>query len=96
MPITRISVFGASFEPPELKMLGGIFDEVWARVAPDFSGGPDEIEVVRMRLAMIILDLAKDGQLGALQIARTASRLIRQTSPRRNVNPSEPDPERNS
>ena len=77
-------------------MLGEIFDAVWARVGSDFGGDPDEVEAVRMRLAMIILDLAKDGQLGALQIARTASRLIRQTSPRRNVNPSEPDPERNS
>jgi hypothetical protein len=82
MPIARISVFVASFEPPELKMLGEIFDAVWACVGSDFSSDRDEIEAVRMRLAMIILDLARDGQLGAHQIARTAGRLIRQTPSR--------------
>lgn len=41
-------------------------------------GRPDEIEPVRLRLANIALDLAKDGQLRALEIIRTASRLMRE------------------
>lgn len=41
-------------------------------------GRPDEIEPVLLRLANIVLDLAKDGQLGALEIIRTASRLMRE------------------
>jgi hypothetical protein len=34
---------------------------------------------------MIILNLAKDGQLGRHQITRTASRLIRQTRPQDSI-----------
>ena len=77
MRTTHNLVRGGSFSPATLKMLGAVFDTVWASVATDF-GDPDEIETVRMRLAAIILDLARDGQLGPHQIARTAARLIRQ------------------
>ena len=66
------------FEPDNLRVLTKIFDEVWAGVANDFDDYADWIEDARIRLATIILDLAKDGQLGRDQIARTASRLIRQ------------------
>jgi hypothetical protein len=34
----------------------------------------------QMRLANIVLDLAKDGHLSALQITRTAARLMRETA----------------
>ena len=76
---TRILARHASYGPEALKVLGEIFDEVWASVAPNFDEGAD-IEAVRMRLATIILDLASDGQLGIGQIKRTAGRLIRQDS----------------
>jgi hypothetical protein len=66
------------FEPDTLKILGNIFDEVWATVAPDFNDDVGHIETTRTRLAVIILDLAADGQLGAFQIAMTAGRLMRQ------------------
>jgi len=39
---------------------------------------PEQIEDARIRLATVILKLAKDHQLGPLEIARTASRLIYQ------------------
>jgi hypothetical protein len=71
-------IAGASFDPPAPKLLGEIFDEVWASIAWECPGRPDEREPVRPRLANIVLDLAKDGQLGALEIIRTASRLMRE------------------
>jgi hypothetical protein len=71
-------IAGASFEPPALKLPGEIFDQVWASIASELPGCPHEIEPVRLRLANIVLDLAKDGQLGALEIIRTASRLMRE------------------
>jgi hypothetical protein len=37
-----------------------VFDEVWASVAPDFGDDPEEIEDARIRLATIVLALAKD------------------------------------
>ena len=72
----------ASFAPETLQMLGEVFDEVWASVAADFATDPDQIGTSRFRLATIILSLAKDGQLGTLQISRTAGRLIRQAHAR--------------
>jgi hypothetical protein len=41
-------------------------------------GGSDEIEPIHLRLGKIVLDLAKDGQHGALEIIRTGSRLMRE------------------
>ena len=86
MPIARLLISTASFEPDELRMLGEVFDQVWAIVALDFGADPDEIEAARMRLATIILDLAKDGQLGSHQISGTATRLIRQFATQGKVN----------
>ena len=68
----------ATFQPDAVKMLAGLFDDVWAGAAPDFGAEPNTIEMGRMRLATIILELARDGQLGPDQITRTADRLIRQ------------------
>jgi hypothetical protein len=79
MPRDRI-FRDASLPPQDLKILSDLFDEVWASVAADFGISPDEVETAQIRLATIILDLAKDGQLGQLQITRTASRLVRKTN----------------
>jgi hypothetical protein len=73
MPRARHLINNASFLPDTLTMLGEVFDEVWALVAPEFGDDPDEIEEARIRLATIVLQLAQDGQLGPRQIARTAS-----------------------
>jgi hypothetical protein len=78
MRTTRNLICDASFSPATLKVLGAVFDTVWASVARDFVGHIDETETGRMRLAAIILDLARDGQLGPHQIVRTAARLMRQ------------------
>ena len=55
-----------------------VFDEVWASVAPDFRDDPEQIEDARIRLATIVLALAKDHQLGPSEIERTATRLMYQ------------------
>jgi hypothetical protein len=59
-------------------MLGVVFDTVWASVICDLGGYADETEIARNRLAAIIFDLARDGQLGPHQIAHTARRLFRE------------------
>jgi CheY-like chemotaxis protein len=77
----RDRVFRDASLPPEvLKVLAELSDEVWASVAADFSHDPDEIETAQIRLRTIILDLAKDGQLGPLEITQTASRLMRKAN----------------
>ena len=82
MPKARNLIDNASFAPEALKILGEVFDAVWASVAPDFGDDRQEIETARIRLATIVLELAKDGQLGPHQIARTARRLIRAVAAR--------------
>jgi hypothetical protein len=68
----------ASYDPDTLNMLGEVLDEAWASIASHFGNDSCEIESARIQLAMIVLDLARDGQLGQLQITRTAVRLMRE------------------
>ena len=68
----------ASYDPDTLNMLGEVLDEAWAPIAIDFGTDIREIEAARIQLATIVLDLARDGQLGQLQITRTAARLMRE------------------
>ena len=59
-------------------MLGEVFDEVWAGVAPDIGKRREDIEAARNWLAGLVLALARDGQLSPLQVTRTAARLMRE------------------
>ena len=72
------SGMNGSFEPASLHMLGEMFDEVWACIAPDIGNRREDVEAARNRLAAILLKLAKDGQFGPLQITRTSARLMRE------------------
>ena len=78
MSIVRNAIRPTVFEPDSLKMLGELFDQIWASVSPEFEGHSERIEDARIRLAAIILALARDRQLGRHQITATATRLIRQ------------------
>jgi len=62
-----------------LKVAVEVLDEVWESLAPYLAKDGEKAEASRMRLANIVLDLAKDGQLGALEMTRAAARLMRET-----------------
>ena len=68
----------ATFDPDRLKIVGEAFDEAWHDLAGNFPDDAQTIEGVRLRLATIILDLAKDGQLGREQLKLSAMRVLRQ------------------
>ena len=78
MPKARRIFQGACYAPETVAMLGEVLGEVWSSVASEFANDTQAVEAARTRLACIILDLAKDRQLSALQIARTAARLMRE------------------
>jgi hypothetical protein len=78
MPHHRLVFRGGAFGPTRLKALEEIFREVWLCVLPEVGHKTKEIETARVLLARIIFNLARDGQLGALQITHTAARLMRQ------------------
>ena len=67
-----------TFDPTAVHMLGEVFDEVWACIAPEIGKSRDEVEFARNHFALIVIELAKDGQLSPLQITRTAARLMRE------------------
>ena len=69
----------AGLDPATLQVVEEVLDEVWASLAPHLGRDGESTDGARMRLANIVLDLAKGGQLGALQITRTAARLMRET-----------------
>jgi hypothetical protein len=73
-------ITGASFDPDTVKMLGEVLDEIWQSLAPEYGSDPQAIEAARTRLAIVILALAKDHQLSAREIKRTAARLMRETT----------------
>jgi hypothetical protein len=72
----RQSFFGTSFDPDQLKALYEAFDAAWARVAPDVSARPKAIEATRLKLAEIILGLAKTGNFDPSQLADAAVQLM--------------------
>jgi hypothetical protein len=68
----------ALHDPDTFNMLGEVLDEVWASISSDVVIDFRETEAACIQLATIVLDLARDGQLGQLQITRTAARLMRE------------------
>ena len=74
----RKLIADAAFGPDRLKAVGEAFDEAWHDLAGNFANDAQTIEAVRLRLATIILDLAKDGQLGREQLKLTAMRVLSQ------------------
>ena len=51
---------------------------MWQSVLPLIGVDAGEIKAARNSLATLVLDLARDGQLDALQITHTAARLMRE------------------
>ena len=67
-----------SFDPIAVHMLGQLFDEVWASLAPEIDKCCYDMAMARDQLASILVELAKDGQFDAVQITRTTTRLMRE------------------
>jgi hypothetical protein len=49
------------FDPDELKVIGKAFDDAWQQVAWEVTGRPMAVEAARLKLAEIVLSLAKTG-----------------------------------
>src|SRR5262245_19167683 len=52
---------GASFAPEQLRVLFEAFDRAWAAIAVKVGDDPQAIEAARLKLANLILGLARDG-----------------------------------
>jgi hypothetical protein len=66
-----------SYGPDQLKALGKAFDAAWARIAPTVSKRPKAIDAARLKLADIVLGLAKKGNFDPQWLADTAVQAMR-------------------
>jgi hypothetical protein len=72
----RQLIANASYDPDQLKALGKAFDDAWGRVSPNVSARPPALEASRLKLAEIVLSLAKQGTFDPAWLADTAVRTM--------------------
>ena len=66
----------ATFDPGQLKAIRKAFDDAWAKIAPQVSQRPEAIEAGRLKLASIVLSVAKRGTLDPEQLSEEAMKLM--------------------
>jgi hypothetical protein len=76
----RRLVASGSYGPDQLKALGKAFDDAWGRLAPNVSSRPKAIEAARLKLAEIVLGLAKQGNFDPQWLADAAVQVVRSRS----------------
>jgi hypothetical protein len=74
----RKLIEGSSYDPDTLRILFQAFDDAWAQVSPTISSSRPEaaIEAARMKLAHIILGLARRNTRDAKQLTEAAVQLM--------------------
>jgi hypothetical protein len=72
----RQLIADATFDPTQLKAIRKAFDDAWEQIAPQISQRPDAIEASRLKLASIVLSVAKRGTLDSKQLAEDAMKLM--------------------
>jgi len=68
----RQRISGATYDPDQVKALGQAFDAAWAQIGPGVSSRAHAIEAARLKLANIVLGLAKAGNFDPKQLADAA------------------------
>jgi hypothetical protein len=68
----RQLINSASYGPDQLKTLGKAFDNAWAQIAPHVSGKPSGVEAARLKLAQVVLLLAKGAPMDAQNLTDAA------------------------
>jgi hypothetical protein len=66
----------ATFDPDQLKAIRKAFDDAWAQIAPQISQRPEAIEAGRLKLASIVLSVAKRGALNPKHLSDEAIKLM--------------------
>jgi hypothetical protein len=73
----RQAIASGSYGPDQLQALGKAFDDAWERIAPTVSKRPKAIEAARLKLADVILGLARKGNFDPQWLADTAVEAMR-------------------
>jgi hypothetical protein len=77
----RQAIASASYGPEQLQALGRAFDDAWHQIAPTVSKRPRAVEAARLKLADVILGLARKGNLDAQWLADTAVQVMGSGTP---------------
>jgi len=73
----RQLISDAAYGPDELRILFEVFDQVWAAVAAGVGDDPAAVEAARLKLANLVLSLARGGNLDQPeQLKAAALRLL--------------------
>lgn len=75
----RQLIGGASYGPDELKVLFKAFDDAWDVIAPSITSRPGAIEAARVKLANVILGLARYGNNNPERIKNAALQIMGST-----------------
>ncbi len=72
----RQLIEGATFDDKQLKAISKAFGDAWEQIAPQISKRPAAIEATRLKLATIVLSIAKRGTLEPKQLTVEALKLM--------------------
>jgi hypothetical protein len=72
----RKLIEGATFDPQQLKVIGKVFDDAWEQIAPGVSSRADAVEAARVKLANVVLSLAKNGSQDAERLTEEALKIM--------------------
>jgi len=78
----RRLIASGSYGPDQLRALGQAFDNAWSRIAPAVSQRPKAIDTARLKLAEILLSLAKTGNFDPQWLADEAVQAMQSGSSR--------------
>ncbi len=66
----------AAFDPAQLNAIKKAFDDAWEQIGPNVSSRAEAVEAGRLRLANIVLSVAKRGILEPRHLTDEALRLM--------------------
>jgi hypothetical protein len=75
MPEAKQLIAGASFAPTKVAQLARVFDEAWDLVKGEYQS-PMAIEAARLKLANIVINLAKEEEQDDQKLKDRAVRIL--------------------
>ena len=68
----RQLIDSASYGPDQVRILAKAFDDAWTQIKDELSDDADGIEAARLKLAKVVLCLARSGLGNATQLTQAA------------------------
>ena len=72
----RQMIEGASFDPQQLQAIAKAFDDAWEQIAPSVGNRQQAVEAARLKLANVVLSLAKNGTQETERLTEEALKIM--------------------